>query len=126
VAHAYLSDALQARRTTGGRIEYILPEEGGTLWIDNLVVPTGARNVKEAHAFINFLLEPRSNAGTVMSILVSPANKDAFALLPKDLQTNPMLFPSQAALARFEMIEDLGEATPLWDRTWTEIKAHRE
>lgn len=123
VAHAYLSDALQARRASGGKIEYIIPEEGGTLWIDNLVVPTGALHVKEAHEFINFLLEAKSNASTVMSIFVAPANKDTFALLPKDLQSNTMLFPPAALLAKCEMMLDLGEALAVWDRVWTEVKA---
>jgi len=123
VAHAYMSDALQARKQTGGKIEYIIPEEGGTLWIDNLVIPNGSQHLKEAHAFINFLLEAKSNASTVMSVFVSPANKDAFALLPKDFQSNTMLFPSEASLAKCEMIQDLGETLSQWDRVWTEVKA---
>lgn len=123
VAHAYMSDALQARKQTGGKIEYIIPEEGGTLWVDNLVIPNGALHLKEAHAFINFLLEAKSNVSTVMSVFVAPANREAFALLPKDFQTNTMLFPSDAALAKCEMIQDLGETLAQWDRVWTEIKA---
>jgi spermidine/putrescine transport system substrate-binding protein len=123
VAHAYSSDAMQAAKQSGGKIEYIIPEEGGTLYIDNLVIPKGAKNIKEAHAFINFLLEPKSNASTVMSIFVAPANKEVFALLPKDIQSNPALFPPDAVLKKCEMIEDIGEALTLWDRVWTEIKA---
>jgi len=123
VAHAYMSDALQARRQTQGKIDYIIPEEGATLWIDNLVIPTGAQHVTAAHAFINFLLEPKSNASTVMNVLVSPANKDAFALLPKDLQQNPALFPGPQVMKKLEMLEDLGDALAQWDRIWTEVKA---
>jgi spermidine/putrescine transport system substrate-binding protein len=123
VAHVFLSDALQARKKTGGKIEYIIPEEGCTLWIDNLVIPAGASHVKEAHAFINFMLEAKSNLSTVMNVMVAPANKDAFALLPKDFQENPMLFPPAAVLAKCEMFQDLGEALVKWDRVWTEIKA---
>jgi spermidine/putrescine transport system substrate-binding protein len=126
VAHAYLSDALQARKQTGGKIEYVIPEEGGTLWIDNLVIPNGAQHLKEAHEFINFLLEPKSNVTTVMSVFVAPANKDAFALLPKDFQTNTMLFPPAKALAKCEMIQDLGDALAQWDRIWTEVKAQNQ
>jgi spermidine/putrescine transport system substrate-binding protein len=123
VAHAYMSDALQARKQTGGKIEYIVPEEGGTLWIDSLVIPTGAQHVSEAHAFINFLLEAKSNVSTVTSIFVAPANKDAFALLPKEFQTNPILFPPDSVLAKCEMLQDLGESLKDWDRIWTEVKA---
>jgi spermidine/putrescine transport system substrate-binding protein len=118
-----MSDALQARRQTGGKIEYIIPEEGGTLWIDSLVIPTGATHVKEAHEFINFLLEAKSNVSTVTHIFVAPANKDAFALLPKDFQQNKMLFPPEAIVAKCEMLQDLGDFLAQVDRAWTEVKA---
>jgi hypothetical protein len=32
-------------------------------------------------------------------------------------------YPSDAELARLEYPADLGEATVLWDRIWTEVKA---
>ena len=126
VAHAFMSDALQARRTTGGKVDYIVPEEGCTLWVDSLVIPKGARNLKEAHEFINFLVDASSNVSTVTNILVAPANKLAFALLPKELQKDTMLFPSPATLAKCEMIQDLGVSLALWDRIWTEVKARRD
>jgi len=123
VAHIYMSDALQARKTTGGKIDYLVPEEGGTLWIDNLVIPNGALHLQEAYTFINFLLEGSSNLSTVMSVFVAPANKDTFALLPADLKSNSMLFPPASVLSHCEMIEDLGDFLAVWDRIWTEIKA---
>ena len=123
VAHIFMSDALQARRMKGEKIDYIIPEEGGTFWIDNLVIPKGAAHVSEAHTLINFLLEGSSNVSTVMSVMVAPANRDAYALLPKEYQNNPLLFPIPTMLARCEMIEDLGELLRTWDRIWTEIKA---
>jgi putrescine transport system substrate-binding protein len=38
-------------------IAYSIPKEGGNLWFDMLAIPKDA-NVKEAHAFINYLLKP--------------------------------------------------------------------
>jgi spermidine/putrescine transport system substrate-binding protein len=127
VAHAYMSDALQARKQTGGpsgsKIEYIIPEEGATLWIDNLAIPKGALHSDEAHALINYLLEAHSNAATVMSVFVAPTGKNTFALLPSELQNDPALFPKGAVLEHLEMLQDLGESLALWDRIWTEVKA---
>jgi hypothetical protein len=68
-------------------------------------------------------LEGSSNASTVKAILVAPANKAAIALLPPELQSDKVLFPTEAMLAKCEMIEDLGETLTLWDRAWTEVKA---
>jgi spermidine/putrescine transport system substrate-binding protein len=123
VAHAYLSDALQARKRTGGKIEYVIPEEGGTFWIDSLVIPKGAQHVAEAHAFIDFLLDAKSGVSTTTNVLVAPANKDTVALLPKELQTDAALFPPAAVLAKCEMFQDLGDGLTAWDRVWTEVKA---
>jgi spermidine/putrescine transport system substrate-binding protein len=126
IAHIFMSDALQARKATGGKIDYIIPEEGGTFWIDNLVIPKGARHIPEAYALINFLLEGRTNAATVMSVFVAPANKTTFALLPKEYQNNPMLFPPDSALVKCELLEDIGDSLAAWDRVWTEIKAQHD
>jgi spermidine/putrescine transport system substrate-binding protein len=123
VAHAYMSDALQARKQTGGKIEYIIPEEGATLWIDNLVVPKSAMHVEEAHALINFLLDAHTNAATVTAVFVAPTGKNTFALLPPELQNDPALFPKAGVLNHLEMLQDLGESLALWDRIWTEVKA---
>jgi spermidine/putrescine transport system substrate-binding protein len=125
VAHVYMSDALQARKQTHGKIEYILPEEGGTFWLDNLVIPATASHVKEAHQFINFLLEGKTVVSTVTSVFVAPTNMNALSLLPKELASDPALFPSDAMLAKCEMIEDLGETLAVWDRIWTEVKAEK-
>ena len=124
VAQIFMSDALQARKLTDGKVEYLVPEEGGTLWIDNLVVPASAKNIKEAHEFMNFLLEARTNAATVTSIFVGPANKGTFALLPKEFQNNSILFPPPSVLSKSEMMEDLGDFLPKVDRVWTEVKAN--
>jgi putrescine transport system substrate-binding protein len=39
-------------------LAYAIPKEGGNLWFDVLAIPKDAKNVKEAHAFINYLLKP--------------------------------------------------------------------
>lgn len=122
VSHAFLGDALKASKEGGGKIEYVLPEEGGTLWIDNLVIPMGAPHLAEAHEFIDFMMEPANMAETVKGIFAAPANKDAFELLPADLKANKSLFPSDAELSKFEMIHDLGDDLAKFDRIWTELK----
>ena len=123
VAHAYSTDALQARKATGGKIDFIIPEEGATLWIDNLAIPVNAPHIKEAYQFIDFLLEPKVAASTVLSIFVAPSNKEVMSLLPAEYQQNTSLFPNDSTLSKLEMMQDLGDAMVNYDRTWTEVKA---
>lgn len=123
VAHAYSSDALQARQKTNGSIDYKIPAEGCTLWVDNLVIPANAPHIEEAHALINFLLSPEVAAARTTKLFVAPTNKDALKLLPKEVAENSALFPDAKALEKCEMIQDLGESLAQWDRIWTEAKA---
>ncbi len=125
VAHAYVSDSLQARKA-GAQIEYIIPEEGCTLWIDSWVIPKGGEHVVEAHAFVDFLLDAQNTVITTQTVFVSPANRSAISLLPPALQKDPAIFPSDAQLKKCEAMQDLGDKVALWDRTWTEIKARAE
>jgi spermidine/putrescine-binding protein len=42
--------------------EYILPEEGATLWIDNMAVPANAEHPCTAFTFMNFILDAENGA----------------------------------------------------------------
>ncbi|MDB5038182.1 MAG: potD [Bacteriovoracaceae bacterium] len=123
VAHAYSVDALMASQKTQGAVQYVLPVEGCTFWVDNLVIPKGAKNIDAAHQLIDFLLEPKTGAERAKTLFSAPSNKKSFALLSKELQENAGLFPDEKKLAKCEMLEDLGESLVLWDRIWTEVKA---
>jgi spermidine/putrescine transport system substrate-binding protein len=123
-AHIYSSDALQAGRETQGKVEYIVPAEGATLWVDNLVIPKGAKNREAAHQFISYLLEAKTSSRTVEAIMVGPSNLDALPLLAAGLRENPGLFPSAQVMGRLEMMKDMGDQSGLYDRAWTEVKAH--
>jgi hypothetical protein len=60
---------------------------------------------------------------TVLSVFVSPANREAVSLLPKEIQGDPQILPPESKLAKCEMMEDLGDTLLAWDKAWTEIKA---
>src|SRR5437763_8832442 len=47
-----------AEAKNGVDIGYAIPKEGTQMFFDNLAIPKDARNVDEAHAFINYLLRP--------------------------------------------------------------------
>ena len=123
VAQIFMSDALQARAARGQEIEYLVPEEGGTLWIDHLAIPKRAKHPVEAHLLIDFFLEPKTNAETVKRVWVGPANREAIHLLPSKFRNDPQLFPAPQVWLSYEMIQDLGASLVIWDRLWTEFKA---
>ncbi len=124
VAHAYSMDALRANRKAGGNhIEYVIMEDGGTKNIDNMVILKSAKNVREAHVLMNYFLKPETNLAFVTSCLSGPVLLSTKARLPKELAENKALFPSKEVMSKMESIHDVGEATRLYDRLWTELKS---
>ncbi len=106
-------------------LDYLIPKEGASLFIDSLVIPASAPHPELAHAFIDFTLEPEIAAEICRTMRYSSPNRAAIPLLPPEIRGNAAIFPPQDVLARLELIEDLGEATVLYDRLWTEVKTSR-
>ena len=122
VAQAYSSDALQVFMKTKGKIKFVLPSEGGTQAIDNVVVLKAAKNIDPAHKLINFLLSTEVNVEFVKSVLGGPVLKDTQKNLPADIASNASLFPPKEQLAKFENVKDLGANMKIYEKAWTEIK----
>ncbi len=106
-------------------IEYVIPREGGSLFVDNLAIPAAATHPELAHAFLDFILEAEIAAEICRTMRYSSPNQAARPLLPARIRENPVIFPPPEVLARLELIEDLEETTVLYDRLWTEVKAQR-
>lgn len=122
VAQAFSIDAIQAHQATQGRVQFVFPSEGGTLWIDHLAILKTSSRVAEAHQLINFLLDRENSMKVTQKLLLAPANREVFSLLPATLRDNPALFPADEVLNRCQMIEDIGASILEWDRIWTELK----
>ncbi|MCX7354325.1 MAG: spermidine/putrescine ABC transporter substrate-binding protein [Alphaproteobacteria bacterium] len=105
-------------------LSYSLPKEGGMRFTDCLCIPVGAPNPDSALAWINFVNDPKVNAGIANTICYATPNLAARKLInPGDLK-NPDIYPSEAALAKWESHIDLGsKVAKLYDDAWTKIRA---
>lgn len=121
-AQTYSSDALQASAQSGGRIEYVLPLEGTTYSIDNLVILKGTKHSEAAHKLINFLLSQEAEISKIKNVLSGPVHKNIKAQLPMDLQNNKFLFPDKNELKKLEHLQDLGNDGEVFDDLWREVK----
>jgi spermidine/putrescine transport system permease protein len=106
-------------------LEYVIPKEGSSMFVDSLVIPVSAPHPELAHAFIDFTLEAEIAAEICGSMRYSTPNRAALPLLPERVRSNPAIFPPDDVIARLELIRDIGEATLLYDRLWTEVKTAR-
>ncbi|HEX6738884.1 MAG TPA: spermidine/putrescine ABC transporter substrate-binding protein, partial [Vicinamibacteria bacterium] len=94
-------------------------------FVDSLAIPRSAPHPELAHAFLDFVMEADVAAEICRTMYYSTPNRAAVPLLPEALRRNPAVFPPPADLARAELIEDIGEATLIYDRLWTEVKTAR-
>ena len=64
VAHGYSGNMIVAIGETENpdNFTYVLPEEGATLWIDNMTIPTISTAPCTAHTFIDFILDAENGA----------------------------------------------------------------
>lgn len=49
---------IRMMKETGGKIRYLMPKEGGLAWLDTMGIPSGAENVEQAYAWMNYVLTP--------------------------------------------------------------------
>ncbi len=123
LAHGYNGQLAEVVAEAPDKLAYVVPKEGATVWMDSAAIPVKARNVDSAYAFLNFIMEPEANAKIVDAASYASANLPAKKLIDPNILNDPSIYPPPEVLARCEFIEDVGEATPLMDELWTEIKA---
>jgi spermidine/putrescine transport system substrate-binding protein len=103
-------------------IQYAYPEEGAIFWVDSMVIPTGAENKKQAHAFIDFILKPEIALQVCEYIGYAPANRTAVDLMPEEMKTNPTIFPAPEEVKKGEFQTDVGDAILIYERFWERLK----
>lgn len=99
------------------------PTEGGIMWMDCMAIPSGAENVEEAHAFINFILRPEVAAQMVTEWGYGTANQAALALLPSEVRNNPTIFPPAEVMKKSDFQDDVGEAILTYEKYWNLLKS---
>jgi spermidine/putrescine-binding protein len=104
-------------------IEYILPKEGGVLWLDSLSIPKTSKNAYTAHAFINYVLRPDVAAKIGEAFPYGLPNTEGFKLLPKEIQESKASYPPAEWLTKAEYTNEIGDAATEIDRLFTEAKA---
>ena len=106
-------------------LEFVVPDEGGILWVDNLAIPQDAEHPIDAMEFMNFVYDPEVAAqitGWVNYICPVPSAKDV--LLDsgdEDLEAvanSPLVFPTPEMEARLHHYRDLDEDE---ERAWNDL-----
>jgi len=113
--------AAEAKR--GVEIGYVIPKEGAQLWFDNLAIPKDARNVAEAHAFIDYMMKPEVAAKNSNFIAYANGNLPSQKFLDKAVLEDPGVYPPKDVMERLYTITAPDSKTKrLMNRLWTRVK----
>jgi spermidine/putrescine transport system substrate-binding protein len=99
----------QAEKET---LAWQLPDEGGMLWTDNMLIPKGAAHKYTAELMIDFVYDPAIAAQIAAYVnYVTPVKgaKEVLAADDPDLAANPLIFPPDDILAKVKIFKGLSE-----------------
>jgi spermidine/putrescine-binding protein len=123
-------------------IKYIYPTEGAVIWQDNYAIPKNAPHLDAAYAWLNYSMQPDLFWLMLRDFPYTNPVKGALSyaygnqLIVKDADGNdvtpdklygayilsPVTNTPIDALRAGHRIDDVGDALPLYDKIWTEIK----
>jgi spermidine/putrescine transport system substrate-binding protein len=110
-------------------IQYVYPTEGAILWQDNWAMPKDAPHPDLAYAWLNYTMQgnifwmmlrdfPYTNPNQAALDYAKANQKDIYDAYINSPITNT---PAEA-IKNGHRIDDVGDALPLYDQIWTEVK----
>lgn len=99
IGQTWDTTGLLLHRETDPKWVYTMPKEGGLGWIDTMGIPSGAENVEQAYAFVNFMLSPEAGAMFANNTGYNSAAKGADTHLNAAQKAGfEMAYPDEAAI----------------------------
>jgi len=129
MAVGWSGDVLQARdradeADNGVTIKYVAPNEGALMWFDQMAIPSDARNVEEAHTFLNYIMSPEVMAKASNYVYYANGNEASQQFLEEDVIDDPAIYPTPDALATLYTTTPYApKVQRVVTRLWTKVKS---
>ncbi len=124
----WTGEAELARREKAS-IQYIYPTEGTIVWLDNYAIPAGASHLDAVYAWFNYTLQADLFWLMLQDFPYTNPNQAALEYakvnqpeLYKTYMDSTITNTPKEVLDKASYIQDVGDAAPLYDRIWTEVK----
>ena len=116
--------ALEADPKQPPAIEALIPKSDATLFFDTMAIPKDAKNVANAHLFINYILRPEVAASLTNKVFYANPNKASLKFVKKDVAENRTIFLSDADKAKMTAPNSVPQAIRRVEtRVFTNFKA---
>jgi putrescine transport system substrate-binding protein len=128
IAVGWSGDILQARDRAaeagqGVKIKYAIPKEGTIVWFDMLAIPADAKHPKNAHAFINYLMDPQVAANDSNFVNYANGNAASLPMVSDEVKNDPGVYPTPEVKAKLFPSLAYGEDFQrLMNRMWTKFQ----
>ena len=110
----------------GIKIGYEIPKEGAQMWVDMMAIPNDAPNIKNAHLFLNFILQPEMMARISNKVKFANANEQSKDFISQEILNNPTIYPSQETVKKLFIAEIANPRVDrMMTRQWINIKTNR-
>lgn len=111
LAMAWSGDIIQ-KQLERESLRFAIPEEGGALWYDNMLIPRGAQHKFTAELFIDFVYRPAIAAqieAWVNYICPVKGAREELAKIDQELADNILIFPTDEMLTKVKRFKSLDE-----------------
>ncbi len=108
VAVAYVGDALSAE-AAGQPVEFVIPAEGSTMFVDSMVIPANAKRPDLALQFLDYMMQPEVAAAISNETLYPNANAHSEQFLDETLRTKAGFVLDKEARRRLTLLPALPE-----------------
>lgn len=125
---AWSGDVIQARdraeeAKNGVEIGYSIPKEGAPQWFDMLAIPKDAKNLANAYAYINYLLDPKVAAANTNFIQYANPVPASLEFVDAEIRDDQTIYPpAEVAAKLFSYAVLPSEVDRQYTRIWTELK----
>lgn len=120
-AHWYVGATLYTLEEPD-KLGFVIPEEGATMYQEDICVLKDAPNKGSATKFMEFYMQPEIAALNTLQQVNGTANMPARDLLPANLKENPNTNPSPEVIKKLQIFEDLGNNLRKYNRVWTKVR----
>ncbi len=105
--------------------DYLIPQEGGRVWVDNLAIPTVARHKALAQVFIDYILDKQVGADISNFTAYASPNQAAIdeGLIDESYLNNASIYPDANTLKNLFFIKSDPTLAPIYDQNWTQLKS---
>lgn len=104
------------------RYAYLIPEEGATIWTDNMAILANAEHPCTAHTFINFILDAENGAQLTNWTFYASPNEAATEFIDPEVLEDPSIYPEDDVRENLHFLENTGEAEILYTDLFTQAQ----